>query len=243
MTLSPDDPRAVAVCDAIRAGDIAKLEHLLDEHDGLAQARIGDRDCSRTLPLVATDWPGHFPDVATTIAVLVAAGADPRARFVGRHQETPLHWAASSDDVDALEALLEAGVDIDADGGVMAGGSPLEDARIFGQWNAARRLVERGATTVLDDEAALGLLDRVRARFAANSDRPTPDETNRSFWYACHGGRLSTARFLLDQGAELDWTPPWEALTPLEAALRSHEHNDTDAGELVDWLRSLRPAP
>jgi hypothetical protein len=33
-------------------------------------------------------------------------GAHINAPFIGKHAETPLHWAASSDDVDALDALL-----------------------------------------------------------------------------------------------------------------------------------------
>jgi ankyrin repeat protein len=76
---------------------------------------------------------------------LAAAGADVDARFSGAHGETPLHWAASSDDVDALDALLDAGADIDAPGAVIGSGTPLDDAVAFGQWTAARRLVERGA--------------------------------------------------------------------------------------------------
>jgi 3-Oxoacyl-[acyl-carrier-protein (ACP)] synthase III C terminal/Ankyrin repeat len=95
---------------------------------------------------VVTDWPGHYPNRAATVAALVAAGAEVNARFTGPHAETPLHWAASSDDVPVLDALLDAGADIDAPGAVIGGGAPLSDATAFGQWNAARRLVERGAT-------------------------------------------------------------------------------------------------
>src|SRR5207248_5989645 len=112
-------------------------------------------------PLIgaAVDWPGHFPNVGRTIAVLVAAGADVNVRCLGPHQETPLHGPASSDDVEALHALLDAGADIEAPGAVIAGGTPLDDAVGFGQWNAARRLVERGAQTVIWHAAALGLGD------------------------------------------------------------------------------------
>jgi uncharacterized protein len=77
------------------------------------------------------------------IQILIDAGADPDARFIGRsHQETPLHWAASSGDVEAVDALLDAGANVESPGGVMAGGTPLEDARIFGQWKTAQRLVD-----------------------------------------------------------------------------------------------------
>ena len=69
------------------------------------------------------------------------------ARFAGPHRETPLHWAASNDDVAALDALIDAGADLEADGAVIAGGTPLDDAVAFGPWRAARRLAERGAST------------------------------------------------------------------------------------------------
>lgn len=52
---------------------------------------------SRTLLHVATDWPGHAPRVAETIWA---------------HAETPLHWAASSDDVEAGDALRDLGADL-----------------------------------------------------------------------------------------------------------------------------------
>ena len=144
MTLDPEDPLAVAVVEAIRGGDLDGLRRLLADHPGLATARIGGTDGTRSLLHVATDWPGHFPRGAATIAALVEAGAEVDARFEGgSHDETPLHWAASSDDVEALDALLDAGADIEAPGAVIAGGTPLTDARAFGQWRAAHRLVER----------------------------------------------------------------------------------------------------
>src|SRR6185436_12260940 len=119
---------------------------------GLATVRLGnDEPCgmSRSLLHVATDWPGHFPNGAATVAALIEAGADVNARFSGPHTETPLHLAASSDDVDVLDALLDAGADIEAPGAVIGGGTPIADAAAFGQWDVARRLVERGASTNL----------------------------------------------------------------------------------------------
>ena len=104
-----------------------------------------------------TDWSRHFPNGRAVVATLVAAGADVDAAFGGAHAERPLHWAASSDDVEVLDALVEAGADIEAPGSVIDGGSPLADAVAFGQWKAARRLLERGARTNLWHAAALAL--------------------------------------------------------------------------------------
>ena len=162
--------------------------------------------------------------------MLVRAGADVNARFHGPHTETPLHWAASSDDVDAIDALLDAGADIEASGAVLGGGTPLADACGFGQWHAARRLVERGATTRLKDAAALGLTDRIEAAFAAEPI-PAPDEVTVAFWSACHGGQRQAAEYLLGRGADLNWIG-WDDLTPLDVATQA------EASDLVDWLRS-----
>lgn len=237
-TIDTEDPLAVAVVDAIHSGDVQTLTRLLDENPGLATARLGDDDpdgMSRTLLHVATDWPGHFPNGAATVAALIEAGADVNARFRGPHEETPLHWAASSDDVEVLDALLDGGADIEAPGAVIGGGTPLADARGFRQWKAAHRLVERGAQTTLADAATLGLMDRVEGAFT--EEQPSADDVSRAFWGACHGGQLRAAEFLLDRGADVNWIPRWENLTPLDAAERS------DATELVEWLRARGAVP
>src|SRR5688500_13341379 len=91
LLLRTNEPLAVAVVEAIHKGDLESLRRLLETNPGLATARLGDpiegNGMSRTLLHVATDWPGHFPNVATTVATLVAAGAEVNARFTGAHTE------------------------------------------------------------------------------------------------------------------------------------------------------------
>jgi hypothetical protein len=246
-----DETLAVEVVKAIRTGDVPSLKRLLDENPGLAKVRIIGRDnikehkscgMSRTLLHVVTDWPGHFPNGATTVTVLVDAGAEVNARFIGPHTETPLHWAASSDDIEVLNALLNAGADIEAPGAVIAGGTPLDDAVAFGQWQAADRLVERGAKIALWHAAALGHMDAIEAYFSGSTlSEPYPwgtkctsrqDKVNVAFWCACHGGQQNAAEYLLDRGADLNWISDWDGLSPLDAAQRSASTT------LVQWLLS-----
>ena len=236
MELPVHDDLARTLTEVIHAGEPERLTRLLDRTPGLGAARIVTPDASFTLLHVATDWPGHFPCVRDTIFELTDHGADVNGRYAGPHTETPLHWAASSDDVDALDALLDRGADINATGAIIAGGTPLSDARAFGQWRAAARLVERGAETTLADEATLGLLDRLTARLTGPG-RPGLDDLSRAFWGACHGGQLQAAIVLLEQGADINWIPPWEPLTPLDAAERSHREHGIDATALIAWLR------
>jgi uncharacterized protein len=216
--------------EAIHAGNIDSLNRLLTENPALATARLNGDGGERTLLHVVTDWPGHFPNVRASVETLIAHGADVNAEFRGRHSERPLHWAASSDDVDALEALLDHNADIEAPGAVIGGGTPLADAVAFGCWRAARRLVDRGAGATLWQAAALGLMERVKECFASDSS-PTAAAITNAFWSACHGGQLPAAEYLLDRGAELNWVGH-DRLTGLDAAERS------EAKGLVEWLRS-----
>ena len=226
MESPAESSMATTAVQAIHQGNLALLEQLLNENPSLATARI---DGQRTLLHVATDRPGHFPNSEATVAALIAHGADVNAAFLGRHSETPLHWAASSDDVGVLDALLNHGAEIEAPGGIVGGGTPLADAVAFGQWQAARRLVERGAQTTLWQAAALGLMACVEKFFASKSP-PTPDEITNAFWSACHGGQQAVAQYLLERGADLNWVG-YEGFTPLDVAARN------GAPELIQWLR------
>ncbi len=157
------------------------------------------RGCRARCCMLRRTGRGHFPKGAATVAALVEAGADINARFRGPHRETPLHWAASSDDVEVLDALIDAGADLEADRGVIGGGTPLSDAWGFGQWRAARRLVARGAKTTLTDAATLGLIDRIEI-YSRSVTPPTEEEINRAFWGACHGGQQDCAAYFLEKG-------------------------------------------
>ena len=229
--VSAEDPRVVAATTAVQAGDLDALEHLLTADPWLASARIGDADCFRTLLHAATDWPGHFPNGPAVVDRLVAAGADVNghSRF-SHHTETSLHWAASSGDVAVLDALLDAGADIEAPGAVLGGGTPLSDASGFGNWAAARRLVERGAFTRLSDAASLGLLDRMEMIFAQDSG-PDLEEITQALWSACNGGQLAAAQYLVEHGADINWIG-WDDKTPLDLV------DETARPELAGWLRA-----
>ena len=213
------------VSKAIRHGDVLALELFLSAHPGAVTTRI---DGQRTLLHVATDWPGHFPNVQQTIQTLAAHGAALNAAFHGQNSETPLHWAASSGDLAALDALLDLGADLESPGSVIGGGTPLSDAVVFGQWPAAHRLVARGARSTLWQSAALGMMDRLQQFFSGDS-KPSADEVTNAFWNACHGGQLEAAQYLLAEGAALNWAGHG-GLTPLDAAARNNN------GELVNWL-------
>jgi ankyrin repeat protein len=145
-----------------------------------------------------------------------------------RHRETPLHWAASNDDLALIDALLDAGADVERAGSSIDGGSPLSCAVGYGQWTAARRLVERGARTLLWHEAALGLMPSIRQRVEA--DPPQSEELSGPFWNACHGGQVAAAQYLLAHGADLNWPAPWSGQTPLEIAEQEKR------SDVVAWL-------
>jgi ankyrin repeat protein len=234
-TLPGADPIAVALVAAIQGGDLESLRRLLAGQDGLASASIqGRRGGSRTLLHVVTDWPGYFPNGPAVVRLLIEAGADPNAPALGGSSaETPLHWAASSDDVEVADALIDGGADLEAPGASIAGGPPLDDAVGYGCWHVARLLVERGARVDrLWHASALGMLARV-AELQAGDPGPSTEDLNNAFWQACSGGQRRVAAHLLACGADINWVPDYAKGTPLDAA----GGLDTRRGTLVTWLR------
>ncbi len=184
----------------------------LDDQDPLAQAAMkavagGDVEAVKQLL-------DEHPELAT--ACVVSGG-----------QRTLLHWAASNDDVGLIDVLLDAGADLEAPGATSGGRTAIADATVFGQWQAADRLLARGARTNLFEAAALGLNDRLDEELATS---PDPRDVTAAFWGACHGGRQSTASQLLSRGAELNWVG-YDDLTAVDAAERS------GANRLAGWLR------
>ncbi len=135
---------------------------------------------------------------------------------VKHSRETPLHWAASNDDVALAEILLDAGADIDADGGIILAGIPVWNAVIFRCVNVARCLIERGAAVNLMIVAGAGRRDLLGQYFdeqgqvvADAGTLPCWDEhryaesaLNSAFGFACRNGHVTVAKELLELGVD-----------------------------------------
>ena len=225
-TLPDGDRAAFELLRAIKRGDAGELTRMLNTDPALASSLIGG--CT---PLHHfADAPGHRPNARAVVDALVSAGADLDAHARDSwHHETPLHWAASNDDVVLIDALLDAGADIEHPGSSIDGGSPIQSAIGYAQWAAVRRLWGRGAKAGLSHAAVLGLMETVTS-LVETEQPPDRDEISIAFWNACRAGQLPVARYLLAHGAELDWPAPWDASTPLDAATAKHER------ETVAWL-------
>ncbi len=237
MEIRTSEPLAQALMSAIHSGDVEALRQLLDGEPLISKTRIVDpKGTSRTLLHIAVDWPGHFPRVPQTIKLLIDRGADPDTPLVGANApETPLHGAASCDDVDALDALLDGGARIESPGAIFTNGAAMSDAVIFAQWNAARRLLERGAKTTFTESAGLGLLDRL-ATYFEQEPKPAGDQITAALWHACRGGQLQAAQYLTGKGANINWVG-WDKIAPLDGAQQSSNQ------DLVAWLRSQGAKP
>ncbi len=218
---------ADALVAAIHAGDLGALAARLDRDPGLVSAPLGGRHQRRTPLHVVTDWPGYFPNGPEVVGLLLERGADPNGPSPGA--ETPLHWAASSDDVDVARALVDGGADLEAPDGSI--GTPVENAVGYGCWRVAHLLVARGA--VVDRlwvAAALGLTARLDELLRARP--PTHDELSQAFWHACSGGQRRAAETLLARGADLNWQPDYARGTPLDAA----RGRGTGRENVITWL-------
>ena len=233
IRLPRSEPLCQALVDAIHAGEVERVRDLVTENQDLASARLVDDKGGSGTPLHAVaDWPGYFPNGPQIVSILIDAGADPNIAGGGSwHSETPLHWAASSDDVEVARALIDGGANIEATGASLGGGTPLDDAVGYGCWQVARLLVERGASVDLGQAAALGIKTRVEELLV--TDPPSPQELADAFWGACHGGQRRMAELLLSLGADINGTPSWGGGTPLDAA----DSQDTGREALVTWLR------
>jgi uncharacterized protein len=236
LTLPHGDPVAVELTAVIHAGDVDRLRRLLAERPELAAARMigrhGVEGGWRTPLHAATDWPGYFPAAPATVALLLDAGADPNDRTGGSHPETPLHWAASTDDVDVAVVLIDAGAELETAGGTI--GTPLDNAIGYGCWHVARLLVARGARVdALWHAAALGMLERLE-ELLTTTPPPGQEDLNNAFWQACHGGQRRAAERLLAAGADIDASPGYaNGQTALDVAARP----DTRRELLATWLR------
>lgn len=222
----------------VREGRVNDLQAWLTEHSDRVNDTLGDN--ARTLLHYATDWPGFLPRVAESIAALIEAGADVNARFTGPSTtatETPLHWAASSDDIDAAKVLIKAGADLNPTGGCIGNGTPLTLAVIFQNWKVAEALVEAGAIISLPLVSGMGRLDLAKTFFDGEGQFANPHPTmphadtvsdakgqlNGAVCLSAMAGRQEVLEFVLARGGDVNATSPVQTTALDEAINNGHE--------------------
>jgi ankyrin repeat protein len=232
---TPEHGTAAELVFAIHTGDIEAVRRIVADTPELVAGPLGGPFKTRTALHVVADWPGYFPNGPHIVRLLVAAGADPNTRSPG--DESPLHWAGSSDDVDVAAALIDGGADVEAPDGSI--GTPLDNAIGYSCWHVAALLAARGARVdKLWHAAALGMLDRLQQLLGTAN--PISQEVSQAFWHACCAGQRRAAEQLLAVGADLTWVPDYAEGTALDAA-RGH---GTRRDNVIGWLeeQGARPA-
>jgi uncharacterized protein len=245
--LPQGDQAALELRLAVHAGDVDTIRRLLQDDPDLAAARFRGRNDGSSAPLhLVTDWPGYFPNGPEIVRLLLDAGADPNALTTssgtesGPGSESPLHYAASTDDVDVAEALIDGGADLETPDGSI--GTPLDNAVGYACWHVARLLVARGARVDKAwHAAALGMLARLDEILGAD---PPAEDVSQAFWHACGASERRAAEYLLSRGADINWEPDYADGTPLDAARGAGD--STRAQNVITWLtekgaRSGRP--
>jgi hypothetical protein len=242
VTIPGDAPTAVELRLAVHGGDVELVRRLLSDNPDFARARFEARGGTSTALHFVTDWPGYFPNGPSIVHLLIDAGADTNALTTGGGSptpgpgsETPLHYAASSDDVDVAAALIDRGADLETPGGSI--GTPLDNAVGYACWHVARLLVMRGARVEkIWHAGALGMLGRLDELLVPETD---PEQISQGFWHACGAGQRRAAERLLRAGADLNWEPDYAQGTALDAAsgLGTRQEN------VLEWLRSLGARP
>jgi ankyrin repeat protein len=208
------DARFHPAIEAINRGNLKGLIETLGRDPALATARssVSHPTLLQCLVLEANGVPAA-PEMASA---LIQHGAD---------IDEPLIAAASIDNVEMVQFLLESGASIDGN----ARWSPLEEALYWGSEKSAHLLLSRGAAICnLRIAAGLGRMDaiqgcfesdgalkttagRVESPFAGLVREPQASEPqaiiDNAFIYACMHGHIDAANYLIARGAAINSFP------------------------------------
>ena len=204
--VSAAQPPAVPLVEAVKTGDAATVQDLLDQG--------GDVNAAEVDRTTALHWAVHLDD-AEIATSLIGAGADVAATT--RYGVAPISLAATNGSSALLRVLLEAGADPNHAGG--EGETPLMTTARAGVAAAVTLLIEHGATvdavegwrgqTALmwaasqDNAAAAAALVAGGANLHATSGRGfTP------LLFAAREGNLAALDTLLEAGANPDDSLP-----------------------------------
>ena len=146
---------------------------------------------------------------------------------------TPLHIAALSNQVEAIEFLLGKGADVNIKAGDENGSTPLHWAAVFGKYEAVKALIETGKADVnaLDNNNATALdalpfdisfgtdptisadKPKIKTYLLAQSAKPgtgsdpgspTPSSSAKDIWTAAAEGNVAVIQAHLDAGVDIN---------------------------------------
>ena len=220
---------------ALQAGDVARLQSLLEAHPQLARARGTNGNTLLNLEgsLIGTSRREQKPRGAIGMGLsgmeaLLDAGAN--ADDANDRGWTPLHQAGYSNLADVAERLIAAGASIDAEAHG-SGGTPLVAALFWGHREVADVLARHGIVPVnLRAAAGVGDLALVEWFFASDGSL-TPEAGAARGFFRPHSGfpdwqPSTSAQEILDEA--LVWACKSDRLAVLDRLVRGGARLDAD---------------
>ncbi|UCH83917.1 MAG: ankyrin repeat domain-containing protein [Candidatus Latescibacterota bacterium] len=156
---------------------------------------------------------------------------------LNEEEETPLHFAAASGNLDLVEYLVSSGAEVDAPNNV--GQTPLLYAAYDGHVEICEFLIRVGAkadfrdgrgNSPLDFAARQGQLDVVALLIAEGAEIDRDGRDGRTpLWYAASTGQLEIVKLLARDGADVTTTDDGGESVLLVSLNRGHP-------DVADWL-------
>jgi len=207
--------RFESAVDAVVAGDVAKLAHLLREDPELVRKRSLFLHQATLLHYVGANGVENHrqktpPNAVQVAELLLRAGADVHAVADIYGGSDTLGLAATS--IFPLRAGVQnALIDILLQYGASFNSERLVNACLAnGRGKAAEHLVKRGAPLDLEGAAGVGRLDLVKTFFNEDGTLKTSatrKQMESGFGWACEYGRTDVVEFLLGAGVKVDAMP------------------------------------
>jgi ankyrin repeat protein len=232
-----------AMATAIAAGDVDALNKILKSNP--SAVKIRDRDnrtplhyCAERPIIISADQKPHIDgDYRHWLAnskvmaeVLIAHKADVNAKDVSHR--TPLHYAASSGNLEVAKVLLANKADVNAKG--FYSSTALHTVAWNGNIAFARLLIENGANVNAVDKFGTPLIAAIEdhrdmVELLLNNKADVQMKNGDGFAPIHLAGSKDIAQLLFSHGAKLD-TSGYHERTPLhQAAMRNRN-------DVVEWL-------